>query len=77
MFAFLAAPSWLLEKYRFTGRKAFLVLLIEIQMLPGIGLIILLYVLLAHVPVLGLNLVNDLWGWIVVDIDNTLTKCNT
>src|SRR5215471_6745265 len=41
VFAFLAAVA--LEKYRFTGRKAFLVLLIGIQMLPGIGLIIPLY----------------------------------
>ena len=53
--AFLAAVA--LEKYRFTGRKAFLVLLIGIQMLPGIGLIIPIYVLFAHVPVLHVNLV--------------------
>ena len=36
--AFFAAVA--LEKYRFSGRKAFLVLLIGVQMIPGIGLII-------------------------------------
>ena len=70
VFAFLAAVA--LEKYRFTGRKAFLVLLIGIQMLPGIGLIIPLYVVLAHVPVLHLNLVNHLAGLIVVYISAVL-----
>jgi N,N'-diacetylchitobiose transport system permease protein len=70
LFAFLAAVA--LEKYRFTGRKAFLVLLIAIQMLPGIGLIIPLYVLLAHVPVLHINLVNHLTGLIVVYISAVL-----
>jgi N,N'-diacetylchitobiose transport system permease protein len=69
-FAFLAAVA--LEKYRFTGRKAFLVLLIGVQMLPGIGLIIPLYVLLANVPVLHLNLVNHLTGLIVVYISAVL-----
>ncbi len=68
--AFLAAVA--LEKYRFTGRKAFLVLLIGVQMLPGIGLIIPLYVLLAHVPVLHINLVNHLSGLIVVYISAVL-----
>src|SRR5262245_9948150 len=66
VFAFLAAVA--LEKYRFSGRKAFLVLLIGVQMLPGIGLIIPLYVVLAHVPVLHINLVNQLSGLIVVYI---------
>ncbi len=69
-FAFLAAVA--LEKYRFTGRKTFLVLLIGVQMLPGIGLIIPLYVVLAHVPVLHLNLVNHLAGLIVVYISAVL-----
>jgi N,N'-diacetylchitobiose transport system permease protein len=69
VFAFLAAVA--LEKYRFTGRKTFLVLLIGIQMLPGIGLIIPLYVLLAHNP-LHLNLVNHLAGLIVVYISAVL-----
>ncbi|HKU56200.1 MAG TPA: carbohydrate ABC transporter permease [Gaiellaceae bacterium] len=68
--AFLAAVA--LAKYRFTGRKTFIVLLIGVQMLPGIGLIIPLYVLLAHVPVLGLNLVNRLAGVIVVYVSAVL-----
>ncbi len=41
-------------------------------MLPGIGLIIPLYVLLAHVPILDLNLVNHLSGLIVVYISAVL-----
>jgi N,N'-diacetylchitobiose transport system permease protein len=44
--AFLAAVA--LAKYRFTGRSAFIVLMIGIQMLPGAGLIIPLYVVLAR-----------------------------
>src|SRR4051794_2616329 len=44
--AFLAAVA--LAKYRFTGRKLFIVLMIGIQMLPGAGLIIPLFVLLAR-----------------------------
>jgi N,N'-diacetylchitobiose transport system permease protein len=44
--AFLAAVA--LAKYRFTGRKLFIVLMIGVQMLPGAGLIIPLYVLLAR-----------------------------
>jgi N,N'-diacetylchitobiose transport system permease protein len=43
--AFLAAVA--LAKYRFTGRKVFIVLMIGIQMLPAAGLIIPLYVVLA------------------------------
>jgi len=43
--AFLAAVA--LAKYRFSGRKLFIVLVIGIQMLPGAGLIIPLYVVLA------------------------------
>ena len=68
--AFFAAVA--LEKYRFTGRKAFLVLLIGVQMIPGIGLIIPLYVLLADVPFVGLNLVNKLTGVMVVYISAVL-----
>jgi N,N'-diacetylchitobiose transport system permease protein len=68
--AFVAAVA--LAKYRFTGRKTFIVLLIGVQMLPGIGLIIPLYVLLAHVPVLGINLVNKLAGVIVVYVSAVL-----
>jgi N,N'-diacetylchitobiose transport system permease protein len=44
--AFLAAVA--LAKYRFTGRKLFIVLMIGVQMLPGAGLIIPLYVVLAR-----------------------------
>ena len=44
--AFLAAVA--LAKYRFTGRKAFIVLMIGILMLPQAGLIIPLYVVLAR-----------------------------
>ena len=56
--AFLAAVA--LAKYRFTGRKLFIVLVIGIQMLPGAGLIIPLYVVLARY-----HLVNTLTGVIV------------
>jgi len=44
--AFLAALA--LSKYRFTGLKLFIVLMIGIQMLPAVGLIIPLYVVLAR-----------------------------
>jgi N,N'-diacetylchitobiose transport system permease protein len=44
--AFLAAVS--LAKFRFTGRKLFIVLMIGILMLPQVGLIIPLYVVLAQ-----------------------------
>jgi N,N'-diacetylchitobiose transport system permease protein len=44
--AFLAAVA--LAKFRFTGRKAFIVLIIGIQMIPQVGLIIPLYVVLAR-----------------------------
>jgi N,N'-diacetylchitobiose transport system permease protein len=44
--AFLAAVA--LAKFRFTGRKAFIVLIIGVQMLPQAGLIIPLYVVLAR-----------------------------
>jgi N,N'-diacetylchitobiose transport system permease protein len=44
--AFLAAVA--LAKYRFHGRKLFIVLMIGIQMLPQAGLIIPLYVVLAR-----------------------------
>ena len=43
--AFLAAVA--LAKFRFTGRKVFIVLMIGVQMLPQAGLIIPLYVVLA------------------------------
>ncbi len=44
--AFLAAVA--LAKYRFTGRKVFVVLMIGILMLPPVGLVIPLYVVLAR-----------------------------
>jgi len=44
--AFLAAVA--LAKYRFTGRKLFIVLMIGILMLPAAGLVIPLYVVLAR-----------------------------
>src|SRR5436190_20727843 len=56
--AFLAAVA--LAKYRFSGRKLFIVLMIGIQMLPPAGLIIPLYVVLARY-----HLVNALTGVIV------------
>ena len=57
--SFLAAVA--LAKYRFTGRKLFIVLVIGIQMLPQIGLIIPLYVLLGRY-----GEVNKLTGVILV-----------
>jgi N,N'-diacetylchitobiose transport system permease protein len=63
--AFLAAVA--LAKYRFTGRKLFIVLMIGIQMLPGAGLIIPLYVVLARY-----HQVDTLTGVIVVYISAVL-----
>jgi N,N'-diacetylchitobiose transport system permease protein len=57
--AFLAAIA--LSKYRFTGRKLFIVLVIGVQMLPSAGLIIPLYVVLARY-----HEVNALTGVILV-----------
>jgi N,N'-diacetylchitobiose transport system permease protein len=57
--AFLAAIA--LAKYRFTGRKLFIILVIGVQMLPAAGLIIPLYVLLAKY-----HQVNKLTGVILV-----------
>ena len=56
--AFLAAVA--LAKFRFTGRKLFIVLVIGIQMLPAAGLIIPLYIVLARY-----GQVNSLTGLIV------------
>ena len=56
--AFLAAVA--LAKYRFTGRKLFIVLMIGILMLPQAGLIIPLYVVLARY-----HLTNTLTGVII------------
>jgi N,N'-diacetylchitobiose transport system permease protein len=63
--AFLAAVA--LAKYRFTGRKLFIILMIGIQMLPGAGLIIPLYVVLARY-----HQVDTLTGVIVVYISAVL-----
>ncbi len=57
--AFLSAVA--LSKYRFTGLKVFIVLVIGIQMLPAAGLIIPLYVVLARY-----HQVNALTGVILV-----------
>ena len=56
--AFLAAIA--VAKFRFTGRKLFIVLVIGIQMLPAAGLIIPLYIVLARY-----GQVNSLTGLIV------------
>jgi N,N'-diacetylchitobiose transport system permease protein len=63
--AFLAAVA--VAKYRFTGRKLFIVLVIGIQMIPGAGLIIPLYVVLARY-----HQVNVLSGVIIVYISAVL-----
>ena len=63
--AFLAAVA--LSKYRFTGRKLFIVLVIGVQMLPGAGLIIPLYVVLAR-----FHEVNTLTGLILVYLTGAL-----
>jgi N,N'-diacetylchitobiose transport system permease protein len=63
--AFLAAVA--LSKYRFTGRKLFIVLVIGVQMLPGAGLIIPLYVVLAR-----FHEVNALTGVILVYLTGAL-----
>jgi N,N'-diacetylchitobiose transport system permease protein len=65
LLAFLAAVA--LSKYRFTGRKLFIVLVIGVQMLPGAGLIIPLYVVLAR-----FHQVNTLTGVILVYLTGAL-----
>ena len=59
--AFIAAVA--LAKYRFTGRKLFIVLMIGILMLPAAGLVIPLYVVLAKY-----HLTNTLTGVILTYI---------
>jgi len=66
--AFLAAIA--LAKFRFTGRKAFIILIIGIQMLPQAGLIIPLYVVLARY-----HQVNALSGVIVTYMTFVLPFC--
>jgi N,N'-diacetylchitobiose transport system permease protein len=63
--AFLAAVA--LAKYTFTGRKLFIVIVIGVQMIPGAGLIIPLYVVLARY-----HQVNVLSGVIIVYISAVL-----
>src|SRR5215471_13835366 len=69
--AFFAAVA--LAKYRFSGRKLFVILVIAIQMLPQAGLIIPLYILLGRFPT-G-NLVNTLTGVILVYLTFALPFC--
>ena len=69
--AFFAAVA--LAKYRFTGRKLFVILVIAIQMIPQAGLIIPLYILLGRFPT-G-NLVNTLTGVILVYLTFALPFC--
>ena len=66
--SFFAAVA--LAKYRFTGRKLFIVLVIGIQMLPQAGLIIPLYVVLARY-----HEVNKLTGVILVYLTFALPFC--
>jgi N,N'-diacetylchitobiose transport system permease protein len=66
--AFLAAIA--LARYRFDGRKLFIVLVIGIQMLPQAGLIIPLYVVLADY-----HQVNALTGVIVTYMTFVLPFC--
>jgi N,N'-diacetylchitobiose transport system permease protein len=63
--AFLAAVA--VAKYRFTGRKMFIIVVIGVQMIPGAGLIIPLYVVLARY-----HQVNVLSGVIIVYITAVL-----
>jgi|SRR5579875_116594 len=66
--SFFAAVA--LAKYRFSGRRLFIVLVIGIQMLPQTGLIIPLYVVLARY-----HLVNTLLGVILVYLTFSLPFC--
>ena len=66
--SFFAAVA--LAKYRFTGRKLFIVLVIGIQMLPQAGLIIPLYIVLAKH-----GQVNTLTGVILVYLTFALPFC--
>jgi N,N'-diacetylchitobiose transport system permease protein len=66
--AFLAAVA--LAKYRFGGRKLFIVLMIGIQMLPQAGLIIPLYVVLARY-----HQVNALTGVVITYMTFALPFC--
>ena len=63
--AFLAAVA--LAKYRFTGQKVFIVLMVGILMLPTVGLVIPLYVVLARY-----HLTNALAGVILTTMTFTI-----
>lgn len=66
--AFFAAVA--LAKYRFSGRKLFIVLVIGVQMIPQAGLIIPLYVVLSRY-----HQVNKLSGLILVYLTFALPFC--
>jgi N,N'-diacetylchitobiose transport system permease protein len=66
--AFLAAVA--LAKYRFNGRRIFILAMIGIQMLPGAGLIIPLYVVLARY-----HQVNALTGVVITYLTFALPFC--
>jgi N,N'-diacetylchitobiose transport system permease protein len=66
--SFVAAVA--LAKYRFTGRKTFILLIIGIQMLPGAGMIIPLYVVLARY-----HQVNVLSGVVITYLTFALPFC--
>ncbi|MGZ4358475.1 MAG: carbohydrate ABC transporter permease [Gaiellaceae bacterium] len=66
--AFFAAVA--LAKFRFSGRKLFIVLMIGIQMLPTVGLVIPLYIVLARY-----HQVNALTGVIVTQLTFVLPFC--
>jgi N,N'-diacetylchitobiose transport system permease protein len=66
--SFFAALA--LAKYRFSGRKLFIVVVIGIQMLPQAGLVIPLYVVLGRY-----HLVNSLAGLILVYLTFSLPFC--
>jgi len=66
--SFFAAVA--LAKYRFTGNKLLLVLMLGVQMLPPTGLVIPLYVLLARY-----HEVNKLSGLIILYLTFTLPFC--
>ena len=66
--AFLAAVA--LAKYRFAGRKVFILLMLGILMLPGVGTVIPLYVVLARY-----HLVNALSGLVITYLTFALPFC--
>jgi N,N'-diacetylchitobiose transport system permease protein len=61
VFALLGATA--IARFRFTGRSAFLILLLVIQMIPGEAMVIPLYVMLIR-----LGLTDQLFGLILVNV---------